>query len=178
MTKTMTHKDLQAILKEYRAIGYDLQVKLNATTQLLQAELDRLQNSHELCELTSAVRLPLVQPEIETPRNIPAEFVQEIKAVDTYWTSWNAAYSQAIDSLNVPKEYHHDVFPSKLSQMTHEYIGVIAVTVLVILAKISYQTVATIIQSQTCQSAISSFGDMLKYVVKKRSNKKVYGFAS
>jgi hypothetical protein len=62
----MTHKQLQSLLKEYRAIVYELEVKLNATTELLQTELDRLQSTIQSCELTSAVRLPLVMPEIST----------------------------------------------------------------------------------------------------------------
>jgi hypothetical protein len=62
----MTHKQLQSLLKEYRAIGYELEVKLNATTEVLQAELDRLQSTIQSCELTSAVRLPLVMHEIST----------------------------------------------------------------------------------------------------------------
>ncbi len=161
--QTMTHKDLQAILKEYRAIGYDLQVKLNATTQLLQTELNRLQSNPQICELTSAVRLPLVLPEVETPRDMSAEFIQEIKTQDAYWLTWNAAYCQAIDSLNAPsqKQYHHDVFPSKLSQMTHGYNGVLALAVLFLLTEIFCQGLAITMQ---------------KLIVKKLSNKKVYGF--
>jgi hypothetical protein len=65
----MTHTELRNTLKEYRELGYTLQIKLNATTEKLQAEYDRIQANPEICELTSAVRLPLVLnelPELET----------------------------------------------------------------------------------------------------------------
>jgi hypothetical protein len=47
----MMHRDLQVILKEYRAIGYDLQVELNASVQALQTEYDRLTANLQVCEL-------------------------------------------------------------------------------------------------------------------------------
>jgi len=40
----MTRKQLQDSLKQYRQDGYTLEVKLNAKTELLQAEYDRIQS--------------------------------------------------------------------------------------------------------------------------------------
>jgi hypothetical protein len=100
----MTHKDLQAILKEYRSLGYELEVKLNATTEALQTELDRLQSNLHICELTSAVRLPLVLPEVETPCSLPVEYVQERKIADTYWQSWHDRYERAMQTLKTSEE--------------------------------------------------------------------------
>src|SRR5688500_4489179 len=46
-----SYKQLQQQLKEYRELGYELQVKLNAKTELLQAELERLSKHSLVCEL-------------------------------------------------------------------------------------------------------------------------------
>lgn len=183
----MTHKELQTILKEYRLLGYTLEVKLNASTQTLETELDRLQSNPQICELTSAVRLPLVLPDVETPRNIPTEYVQEIKTTDTYWTSWNAAYLRAMEALKTPRyQSELDDFNSRWSNImeskrTHVkpdslQFGIIAIAVVLILAEIFYtaslsamKVIVNLNLSQSYRTVAESIKDVFE-VSKIRSN--------
>lgn len=50
---TLTYKELQAKLKDLRANGYDIQVKLNSKQEILQAEFDRLTSELEQATATA-----------------------------------------------------------------------------------------------------------------------------
>jgi hypothetical protein len=77
--KDMIHAELKSILKEYRELGYTLEIKLNASTLALQTELDRIQANPQACELP-VIEIPAIH-EIPVTINIPAIAIQEIQSV-------------------------------------------------------------------------------------------------
>ncbi len=60
-----SYKQLQQQLKEYRELGYELQVKLNAKTELLQAELERLSKHSLVCELNDGYYAERIRKQVK-----------------------------------------------------------------------------------------------------------------
>lgn len=181
----MTYSELQKALKEMRDVGgYTLQVKLNAKKDILQAEYDRITllecDSSEVvgqpnttdtlngqvCELTSAVRLPKVLNSQWFEDNysclLPLRPIGSSTETETilnqseYWDSWKIVYTKAIDKLEANKQ------PSPQESTNEPSFGAVAIT-----------AVSIILDTVTC------FADMAKQVFKHFHNqrKKAMGFA-
>jgi hypothetical protein len=183
----MTYTDLQNALKELRANGHELQIKLNAKKDALQAEYDRitteikqekvlLEASEHFDEVETPAQsevttLKIEKIELVTERDVTAEYIADNQP--EYWQQWDTAYTRAI-ALLTPKT---STLPTSTPAPVPT-VGVIALTVFALFIDASVWCVRTAIKSQALRGAVASFGDMVRLTVGSRKRSKAYGFAS